>query len=104
MAGLSLGNNGGFESPDEILSGKNFSQLIDILSTEYDYIFLEGAALNDYSDTKELEKYVQKVIPVFSADTSIGQLDRESINYLRSLGNKLAGAILNKVELKNLKI
>ncbi len=99
-----IGNNGGFESPDEILSGKNFSQLIDILSTEYDYIFLEGAALNDYSDTKELEKYVQKVIPVFSADTSIGQLDRESINYLRSLGNKLAGAILNKVELKNLKI
>lgn len=99
-----IGNNGGFESPDEILSGKNFSQLIEILSTEYDYIFLEGASLNDYSDTKELEKYVQKVIPVFSADTSIGQLDRESINYLRSLGKKLTGAILNKVELKNLKI
>ncbi|HNR72645.1 MAG TPA: Wzz/FepE/Etk N-terminal domain-containing protein [Cyclobacteriaceae bacterium] len=99
-----IGNNGGFESPDEILSGKNFSQLIEILSMEYDYIFLEGASLNDYSDSKELEKYVQKVIPVFSADTSIGQLDRESINYLKSLGKKLSGAILNKVELKNLKI
>lgn len=99
-----IGNNGGYESPDEILSGKNFAELIEILSTEYDYIFLEGASLNDYSDTKELEKYVQKVIPVFSADTSIGQLDRESIKYLRSLGKKLSGAILNKVEFKNLKI
>jgi len=99
-----IGNNGGFESPDEILSGRNFDQLINILSSEYDYIFLEGASLNDYSDSKELEKYVEKVIPVFGADTSIGQLDRESITYLKSLGTKLSGAILNKVELKNLKI
>jgi len=99
-----IGNSGGFESPDEILSGRDFSQLIEILSVEYDYIFLEGASLNDYSDSKELIKYVQKVIPVFAADTSIGQMDRESIGFLKSLGSKLTGAILNKVDLKNLKL
>ncbi|MEQ1587500.1 MAG: Wzz/FepE/Etk N-terminal domain-containing protein [Cyclobacteriaceae bacterium] len=99
-----IGNNGGFESPDEILSGRDFSQLISILSTEYDYIFLEGASLNDYSDSKELIKYVDKVIPVFAADTTIGQLDRESISFLKSLGHKLTGAILNKVDLKDLKL
>lgn len=99
-----IGNNGGFESPDEILSGRDFGQLIHIFSEEYDYILLEGAALNDYSDSKELIKYVEKVIPVFSADSSIGQLDRESISFLKSLGNKLTGAILNKVDMKNLKL
>jgi len=99
-----VGNNGGSESPDEILSGKNFGDLISMLRTEYDYIFLEGPSLNDYSDSKELVKYVEKVIPVFSADSSIGQLDKESIEYLRSLDGKLAGAILNKVELKNLEL
>jgi polysaccharide biosynthesis transport protein len=99
-----IGNNGGFESPDEILSGRDFGKLIDLLSSEYDYIFLEGAALNDYSDSKELIKYVEKVIPVFAADTSVGQLDRESITYLRSLDKKLTGAILNKVDFKNLKM
>lgn len=99
-----IGNNGGYESPDEILAGRNFEQLIDIFSNQYDYIFLEGASLNDYSDSKELTKYVEKVIPIFSAETSIGQLDRESISYLRTIGTKLAGAILNKVDLKNLKL
>lgn len=99
-----IGNNGGFESPDEILSGRDFNQLIDLFSSEYDYIFLEGASLNDYSDSKELIKYVEKVIPVFAADTSIGQLDTASIAFMKSLGNKLTGAILNKVDLKNLKL
>ncbi|MBL7872726.1 MAG: AAA family ATPase [Cyclobacteriaceae bacterium] len=98
-----IGNSGGSESPDEILTGRDFNQLIDLFSTEYDYIFLEGASLNDYSDSKELIKYVEKVVPIFGADTSIGQLDSESIAFLKSLKGKLAGAILNKVELKNLK-
>lgn len=99
-----VGNNGGYDSPDEIISGRDFTRLIDVLSEEYDYVFLEGAALNDYSDSKELVKYVEKVVPVFAADTSIGALDKDSILFLKSLGKKLSGAILNKVELKNLKL
>ena len=99
-----IGNNGGFDSPDEIISGRDFTRLIKTLSEEYDYIFLEGAALNEYSDSKELIKYVEKVIPIFAADTSIGSMDRDSITFLKSLGKKLSGAILNKVEPKNLKI
>ncbi|MFW5700290.1 MAG: exopolysaccharide transport family protein [Cyclobacteriaceae bacterium] len=91
-------------SPSEIFSDKNFNEMINNLSIRYDYIFLEGAALNEYSDTKELVKFVDKVIPVFSADTIIKQKDRESIEFLNSLNGKLTGAILNKVELKNLEM
>ncbi len=99
-----IGNNGGYESPEEILSGRSFDQLIRAVSVDYDYVFLEGAALNDYSDSKELAKYVEKVIPVFSAETSFGQLDRESIIYLKSLKERLAGGILNKVNIKDLEL
>lgn len=99
-----VGNNGGNDSPDEIISGRNFTRLIDTLAEDYDYVFLEGAALNDYSDSKELIKYVEKVVPVFAADTSIGSLDKDSIVFLKSLGKKLSGVILNKVELKNMKL
>src|SRR5690606_19920430 len=40
-----IGSRGGDESPAEILSGRNFREVLDELSTDYDYIFLEGASL-----------------------------------------------------------
>src|SRR5690606_21473283 len=51
-----VGNNGGNDSPDEIISGRNFARLIDTLAKAYVYLFLEGAALNVYTDSKELIK------------------------------------------------
>lgn len=100
-----VGNSGGgTESPAEILSGRDFSNLISALSDSFDYILLEGAALNDYSDTKELVKYSDKVVSVFSAESSIKQLDRETIHYLKTLGKKFGGAILNRVDSKDLKL
>jgi polysaccharide biosynthesis transport protein len=100
-----VGNaGGGTESPAEILSGRDFSNLISALGDSFDYILLEGAALNDYSDTKELVRYADKVVAVFSADASIKQLDRETIYYLKSLGKKFGGAVLNRVDSSNLKL
>lgn len=100
-----VGNSGGgSESPAEILSGRDFGNLITALSDSFDYILLEGASLNDFSDTKELVKYADKVVAVFSADSSIKQLDRESIYYLKSLGKKFGGAVLNRVDSKDLKL
>jgi polysaccharide biosynthesis transport protein len=92
-------------SPSEIFAGKNFGALLEELSIEYDYIFMEGPALNDYSDTLELASYVDKVVPVFSAKTTIKQKDRDSVNNLKKkLNGKLTSAILNKVGLENLDI
>jgi succinoglycan biosynthesis transport protein ExoP len=100
-----VGNaGGGNESPAEILSGRDFSNLITALSDSFDYILLEGAALNDFSDTKELVKYADKVVAIFSAETAIRQLDRETIYYLKSLGKKFGGAVLNRVASSDLKL
>ncbi|HYG00974.1 MAG TPA: hypothetical protein VD927_00955 [Chryseosolibacter sp.] len=100
-----VGNSGGgTESPAEILSGRDFANLIGALGDSFDYILLEGASLNDYSDTKELVKYTDKVIAVFSAESSIKHLDRESIYYLKSIGKKFGGAVLNMVNTKDLKL
>ena len=99
-----IGNSQGDSSPSEIFAGRDFGKMMDELSSNYDYIFLEGSSLNNYSDTKELVEYVDKVIPVFSATSVIKQLDRESISYLKSLNGKLMGAVLNGIEMKELKI
>lgn len=100
-----VGNSGGgSESPAEILSGRDFTNLVSILADSFDYVLMEGAALNDYSDTKELVRYADKVVAVFSADTSLRQLDREAVQYFKSLGKKFGGCVLNRVETKDLKL
>jgi succinoglycan biosynthesis transport protein ExoP len=100
-----VGNSGGgSESPAEILSGRDFTNLVSLLADSFDYVLMEGAAMNDYSDTKELVKYADKVVAVFSAETSIRQLDKESIQYFKSLGKKFGGCVLNRVATKDLKL
>lgn len=89
-------------SPSEVFSQSNFHNLVNDLAQHYDFIFLEGAALNEYSDSKELISSVEKVISVFSTNSVIKDQDKSSIAYLRGLGDKFMGAILNKVDMANL--
>ena len=100
-----VGNSGGgTESPAEILSGRDFTNLVSLLADSFDYVLMEGASLNDYSDTKELVRYADKVVAVFSAETSIRQFDRDAIQYFKSLGKKFGGCVLNRVDSKDLKL
>jgi polysaccharide biosynthesis transport protein len=98
-----IGNAGGLDSPEEIFSGRDFVTLMASLVNEFDYIFLEGASLNEYSDSKELVRYVDCVVPIFSADDTLNSIDRESIRYLKGLKKKLGGAILNSIDRKDLR-
>lgn len=96
-----IGSSEGFESPSEIFAGRDFLGMLSTLRTKYDYIFLEGASLNEYSDTRELIQYTEGVIAVFSAKDTIKQSDRESIKYLKSLNGRFMGAVLNNVDQKD---
>jgi len=97
-----IGNRGTSNSPSEFFAGRDFQNFINELSDSYDYIFMEGAALNKYSDTRELVEFSDKVISVFGSDSEIKDTDKESIDYLLSLNNKFMGSILNKLDIKNL--
>ena len=99
-----IGNIGGKDSPSEILAGRDFKEVINNLSSQYDYILMEGPSLNEYSDTKELIEYVDRVITVFGAERTLSHLDRESIQYLKSIRDKLLGSVLNRVQLKDLTV
>ncbi len=99
-----IGCEGGNYSPSEVFPEKKFSNQILNLTSQYDYIFLEGGALNLYSDSKELANYVDKVVVIFSAKSTIKPADKDSIAYLKNLKNKLVGAVLNKVDLDNLEL
>lgn len=97
-----IGNQGGHNSPSELLAGVDFKRKMADLGKIYDYIFLEAAALNKYSDARELVDFVDKVIPVFNANTALTKTDENGLTFLHSLGKKVLGGVLNKAHLKNL--
>lgn len=99
-----IGSVGGDYTPSEILPKEHLLLHLDELTKQYDYIFLEGPPLNDFSDSKELAKYADGVVAVFSATHSIKQIDKESIAFFNELNGKFIGTILNKVDLENVNV
>ena len=99
-----IGSEGGDYTPSEILPQQNLLQHLRTLTKEFDYIFLEGPPLNDFSDSKELSQYVDGVIGVFAATHSMKLIDKESIKFFKELNGKFTGAILNMVELENINV
>jgi polysaccharide biosynthesis transport protein len=92
-----IGCKGGDYTPSEILPRHHLLNYLPQLKTYYDYVLLEGAPLNDFTDSKELVAYVDSVIAVFSSRLSMKQNDKESIQFLQSLNGKMLGAVLNNV-------
>jgi Mrp family chromosome partitioning ATPase/uncharacterized protein involved in exopolysaccharide biosynthesis len=101
---FAIGSEGGDYTPSEILPRENLLNHLHTLTTEFDYIFLEGPPLNDFSDSKELIQYVDSVVAIFSATHIIKQIDRESIKFLKELNGKFCGSVLNMVDLENVNV
>lgn len=101
---FAIGSEGGDYTPSEILPKQNILHHLKQLTGDFDYIFLEGPPLNDFSDSKELSLYVEGVIAVFSSNDMIRQIDKESIQFFKELDNKFIGAVLNMVDLRNINI
>jgi polysaccharide biosynthesis transport protein len=96
-----IGSRGGSYTPSEILPHHNLLGHLDELLSEYDYIILEGPALNNHTDSQELIRYVDGVVAVFSADEQISPSDNMIMQYLEDLDEKLIGAVLNDVNLED---
>ena len=97
-----LGCYGGNYSSSEVFSDTAFlGNLLSAVEDQYDFVFLEGAAMNLYTDAKELSKHVEGVVAVFAADAAIKQPDKETISFLKGLGDRFLGAVLNRVEPEN---
>lgn len=98
---FAIGSEGGDYTPSEILPRENLLNHLNILQDKFDYIFLEGPPLNDFTDSRELSEYVHGVIAVFSAKHIIKQIDLESVKFFRELDTKFIGSVLNMVDLEN---
>jgi len=99
-----IGCKGGDYTPAEILPKNHLLLYLDQMKEEYDFIFMEGAPLNEYTDTMELINYADGMVAVFAADANFTNIDKESIEFLHLHKDKFIGAILNRVEVEHLDI
>ena len=97
-----IGCNEGNYTPSEILPKNHLLESIDKIAANYDIILIEAASLNNHADAKELAKYADGIVAVFSASSAVAQSDKESIEYLKSTGTKLVGAVFNNVQKDNM--
>jgi polysaccharide biosynthesis transport protein len=91
-------------SPMEILPKQHLFSYLSTVKTKYDYVLVEGADINHHADSKELSNFVDGILVVYSAKSKLTQLDKDSIQFLKSQSKKIVGATLNQVELENLEL
>ena len=96
-----IGNTGLPKSPAELLEPEQFRAFLDELHQHYDFVIMEAAALNQYSDAQELIPFADKVLAVFNANSVLKNADKASLQFLSSLDGKFAGAVLTEVDERN---
>lgn len=99
-----IGCKGGDYTPAEILPKDHLLNHLQEFLRHYDFILLEGAPLNGFTDTKELSQYADGILAIFSASAEIKPADKESIKYFRNVKSKFLGAVLNKVDNKDINL
>jgi len=99
-----IGCQGGDYTPSEILPRNHLLKYLGHLQEEYDFIFMEGAPLNGFTDTKELLPFAEGMVAIFSAEKNFSAADKESIKFLRGNREKFLGVILNMVDGDNLEL
>ena len=92
-----LGNKGTDISLFEINSQQEIEQKLQDLKNVFDIVIIEAAALNTLNQSKEWIVVADKTVCMFEANTNITFEKKEEIEYLKSLGDKFVGWVLNKV-------
>jgi len=101
--GLSvIGCKEGDYTPSEALFNLDMDIFMGMLKLEFDFVLIEGAALNDFADSQEIATYAEAMYTVFSAASTISHADDRALKFIQSVGEKNKGAILNRVLKENI--
>lgn len=89
-------------TPSEELYNLDMKSFIEELKEEFDFILVEGAALNHFADSKEIAVFSDGIFTVFAADDTLSRADQDSLKFISENQTKNFGAILNKVYAANM--
>lgn len=87
-------------NPSELLGSNNMRKLIDELSKNYDYIFVDLPPINVVSDAVTMSKCLSGMILVVRALVSKRDSVEKAINQLELAGTYIVGLVLNGINSK----
>ncbi len=90
-------------NPAELLSMPSMDELINALSQNYDYIFLDTPPVNLVTDATVLSKKADGVIFVVRENFATKEEVDEAVKALKFAGARMLGFLMNDVELKAMK-
>ncbi len=97
-----IGCKPGNVTPVEELHNLDMGSFIEELKEEFDFILVEGAALNHFADSREIAAFADGIFTVFAADDTLSRADQDSMKFISDNHSKNFGAILNKVYTANM--
>jgi|GEM_PF-3308132 len=94
--------NPGLQSPLELLSSDKFLMLLERLKGHYDRIIVDSAPVCGVSDAKMIARGASQVVYVVAAFQTDRRLVKQGLRELQSANAKVAGVVLNKVDLRRI--
>ena len=91
-----LGNRGKDTSLFEINNENKVRDKVQSLRDNFDMIIIESSSLNTLNQAKEWISVADKVVAVFESKKTITFAEKQYLAYLKTLGDKFSGWVLNK--------
>ncbi|GAA3987729.1 exopolysaccharide transport family protein [Mucilaginibacter dorajii] len=94
-----FGNHGGDVTLLEIGEEGFVKTRFDDLTSKYDIIIIDTAALSALNKSKEWLLFANKTVVIFEANKELTNAHKPHLAFLKSMGNKFGGWVLNKASL-----
>jgi len=88
-------------NPLELISSLQFKNLLEKCSENYEHIVIDSAPTQSVSDSLVLAQFADLFIFVVKADSTNASIVRKSLEHIQKTGVKLAGVVLNQVDVDN---
>lgn len=92
-----LGTQIQIQTPKEIMLDRLSPAFWEDIRQTYDFIFMEGPSLHEWTDSRELAEWSDAIISVFSAHQTLSKRDEDGLAFLTEQKDKHIGAVLNAV-------
>ncbi|HEX9665648.1 MAG TPA: polysaccharide biosynthesis tyrosine autokinase [Thermodesulfobacteriota bacterium] len=90
-------------NPAELLGSKKMKELIERLNEQYDYVIIDSAPIAGFADSRLVARFVDGILLVTSVGVTQRQALESSIENIVTVGGKIVGAIVNRLELRGRK-
>jgi capsular exopolysaccharide synthesis family protein len=88
-------------NPAELLSSSRMEELLHDARSQYDVVVIDSPTLLHMADSRLLASYVEAVVLVVKSGETPKKLVKEAFANLRSVSARVAGVVLNCVDLRN---